>query len=224
MNNPPKILLFITGYRHLEEYHYFHLFLKNLKLNDLCDIFIYCNNPDISPDIIKYFQQYTQKNKNLYITHLNAGHRIGGVEALSQGFEMGLFKDYDYVIHLHPDVFITEDTYLLNIIMENKDNNTVFFINKSFMHEESMFSFDFFMFKPKLLETNIFKDELYTFQEYPEQYLRNMILKNNVKYTFIKRFDNDSWYPRRIDDHLKLYHEHDMEKVRHVLQERNLFE
>lgn len=219
-----KILLFITGHKHIKEYNYFHLFLRNLKLNHLCDIFIYCNNPNISPDILTYFQQFEQIKKNILITNLNGGFRIGGVEALSEAIDMGIFKEYDYVIHLHPDVFITDDTPLLDVLEKNKDNDTVFFITKCFMHEYSMFAFDFFIFKPKLLTTNIFKEELYKFQDYPEQYLRNMILKNNIKYEFIKRYDNDYWEPRRIDENLKLYHEHDLEKVENVLKERNLLQ
>jgi hypothetical protein len=219
---PLKILLFITGYRHLKEYRYFNLFLKNLKIKDHCDLFFYCNNPDISPEIVQYFQEFENPIKNLHITHLNSGFRVGGVEALSQGFEMGIFKGYDYVIHLHPDVFLTDDQYLLQVLQENIDNDTVFFITKCFMHEESMFAFDFFIFKPHLLTSNIFIKDLYNFEDYPEQYLRNMILQHNIKYTFIKRFENNYWSPRRIDENLKLYHEHDLEKVEQVLRERNL--
>ncbi len=217
-----KILLFITGFHQLEEYDYFQKFLKPLRLNNDCDIYIYCNNPKISTDILKYYQQFDQKNKHIYITSLNAGYRAGGVEAVSNGIEMGIFKDYDYVIHLHPDVFITDDSYLKQVLIENKDNDTVFFITKSVPNNDTYFSFDFFIFKPKLLKTNIFIDELYTFTTGPEFYLHDMIKKYNVKYTFIKRFDNDHWEPRRIDENLRLYHEHDLQKVRHALHVRGL--
>jgi len=213
-----KILLFITGYRQLEEYNYFSIFLKKLKLNAICDIYIYCNNQNISSDIITYYQNFDQKNKYLFISSLNSGHRIGAVEAISKGIEMGIFNDYDYVIHLHPDVFITDDSYLLNLLIENLHNDIVFFITKSFPNDPKFFSFDFFIFKPKLLTKNIFIDELYTFQELPEHYLYNMIIKYYIKYTFIKRYNNNYWYPRRIDENLGLYHEHDMEKVKQYIQ------
>jgi hypothetical protein len=217
-----KLLLFITGFDQLEQYNYFNIFLKQLKLNDICDIYIYCNNSNISEDILKYYKQFDQKNKYLLITTLNGGYRTGGVEAVSRGIEMGIFKDYDYVIHLHPDVFITDDTYLMDILSKNISNNIVFFITRSVPNDKTFFSFDFFIFKPKLLKKNIFIDELYTFTKSPEQYLHDMIKKYNIKHTFIKRFDNDNWYPRRIDDNLKLYHEHDMNKVRNVLKEKKL--
>ena len=217
-----KVLLFITGYRQLDEYNYFCTFLKQLKLNSICDIYIYCNNPEIHSDIITYYQKFNQKNKFLLITSLNSGYRVGGVEAVSQGIQMGIFNDYDYVIHLHPDVFITDDEYLRDVLVNNLHNDTVFFITKSLPSNSSFFSFDFFIFKPKLLSTNIFLEELYKFQGDPEHYFYQMIIKYNIKYTFIKRFDNDTWNPRRIDDNLKLYHEHDLNKVIKILKDKNL--
>jgi hypothetical protein len=216
-----KILLFITGHSQINEYNYFNRFLKTLTLNNICDIFIYCNNPNISKEIVTYYQEFSQKNKQLFITTKNGGYRTGGVEAVSDGIEMGIFKDYDYVIHLHPDIFITDDDYLLTILRENLENDTVFFITKS-NPEPNFFSFDFFIFKPKLLRQNIFIEDLYTFTELPEEYLCKMIINYNIKYSFIKRFNNDYWWPRRIDENLKLWHEHELHKVENELKNRNL--
>lgn len=216
-----KILLFITGHSQINEYFLFSRFLKTLYLNNNCDIFIYCNNTNISKEIVTYYQEFSQKNKQLFITTKNGGYRTGGVEAVSEGFELGIFKEYDYVIHLHPDVFITEDEYLVTILRENLENDTVFFITKS-NQDPTFFSFDFFIFKPKLLTTNIFLENLYTFTESPEHYLHNMIMKFNIKHSFIKRFNNDNWDPRRIDENLKLWHEHDLNKVVNELNNRNL--
>jgi hypothetical protein len=212
-----KILLFITGHKQLEEYNYFSRFLKRLKLNALCDVFIHCNNPDIHNSIINYYQNFNQQNKKLFITSINAGYRVGGVQAISEGIELGIFKDYDYVIHLHPDVFIIDDNYLTEVLLENLNNDVVFLVNKSVPHNPKFLSFDFFIFKPKLLTKNIFIDELYTFKQAPEQYLHDMIIKYNIKYIFVKRFNNDNWEPRRIDDNLRLYHEHDLNKVQSLL-------
>jgi hypothetical protein len=218
-----KILLFITGYRQVDEYYYFNIFLEKLKLNSICDIYIYCNNPNIQNNIINFYQNFNQENKRLLITSLNSGYRVGGVEAVSQGIEMGIFNEYDYVIHLHPDVFITDDLYLTQVLSNNISNDIVFFITKSIPDDPNFFSFDFFIFKPKLLTKNIFLDELYTFTDCPEHYFHDMIIKHNINYTFIKRFDNDNWYPRRIDDNLRLYHEHDMNNVVNLLQNRGQF-
>ena len=63
---------------------------------------------------------------------------------------------------------------------------------------------------------------MHFFTTSPEYYLQDMIKENNIKYTFIKRFYNNTWHPRRIDEHLKLYHEHELDKVVNVLKDRNL--
>jgi hypothetical protein len=217
-----KILLFITGFDQVIQYDYFRRFLEPLDINRMCDIYIYCNNPNISPDVFKYYQNFSQKNKYLHITPQNSGYRIGGVEALSNGISMGIFSNYDYVIHLHPDVFITDDNYLMNVLNNNIDNDNVFFITKSVPDDNTFFSFDFFIFKPKLLKTNIFIEDLYNFQGAPEVYLHDMIKKNDIKYSYIKRFDTDHYLPRRVDDNLKLYHSHDMSKAIEMLEQRHL--
>jgi hypothetical protein len=49
-----------------------------------------------------------------------------------------------------------------------------------------------------------------------------MLDKYNIKYKYIKRFENNKSDPRRIDDNLKLYHEHDMRKVQNLLQKLNV--
>lgn len=217
-NDNMKVLLFITSYRQLEEYKYFNQFLQRLNvLPNICDIFVYCNNVNISNELLTYFQEFKQQNKRIYITSKNDGYARGGVEALSVAYDMGIFEEYDYVIHLHTDVFITDDTYLMEVLNKNLHNDTVFFITKSVPNDSNFFSFDFFIFKPKLLLNNIFKDEMYTFSKPVEYYFCDVIQKNNINYQFIKRFENDHWYPRRIDENLKLYHEHDLQKVKLLL-------
>lgn len=214
-----KILIFITGFRQVKEYDYFSRFLRRLNiLNNTCDIFIYCNNSSISNDIVTYYQSFSQKNKHLYITSLNIGFSMGGVEAISSGIEMGIFSDCDYVIHLHPDVFIVSESKIVEILNDNADNDYVFFVNKSEPDNDPAFSFDFFIFKPKLLRRNIFIDKLYSYQDTPERYLYDVITENNIKFKLVKRFATDYWFPRRIDENLNLYHEHDLGLVEALLE------
>lgn len=209
-----KVLLFVTGCRHVKEYDYFNRFLQRLNtLSDICDLFIHCNNSDISEKILTYYKQFKQKNKFLYVTSLNIGHAMGGVEALSTGIDMGIFNAYDYVIHLDPDVYITDETRIIEVLRDNLENDCVFFMNKSYPDDERFFSFDFFIFKPRLLKSNIFKEGLYSGGEIVEHHVCDAILRNKVKFKLIKRFEDDNWFPRRVDEHLKLYHEHDLKLV-----------
>ena len=177
-----KILLFYTSHRQVEEYKYSSKFLKRLKLNKLCDLYIHCNNSLISTDIFKYYQEFDQKNKQIHITSVNHGYMKGAINVISESIDSGIFNSYDYVIAIQPDVFITDDTYLLEVLYKNLTNDIVFFITKSLPNDERFFSTDFYIFKPKLLTKNILIDELNTFTEYPEYYdIKNSYNKENVE-------------------------------------------
>jgi hypothetical protein len=216
-----KVLLFLTGFRQVKEYDYFSAFLQQLPtLPHICDVFIYCNNAAISADIVTFYRTFTQPNKRLYITSVNAGFVMGAVEAVSSGIEMGIFAPYDYVIHLHPDVFITDDAGIMRILTDNIDNDCAFFVNKSVPDDERFFSFDFFIFKPRLLTTNIFIDAARTYRDIPEHCLCDMLVSHQVTFKIVERFADERWHPRRIDEHLKLYHEHDLALVEDVLARR----
>jgi len=213
-----KILLFVTGFRHLEEYGYFNRFLRRLNsLPSMCDLFIYCNNPHISGEIVARYQAFEQKNKYLHLTTLNVGFKMGGVEAVSRGMAMGAFEGYDYVVHLHPDVFIVDDSPMVAIMTQNLANDCVFFVNRGDPDDSRFFCFDFFIFKPRLLTRNVFLDALYTFQGIPEHWLSDMLANNAIAYHVVKRFAENRWHPRRVDEHLGLYHEHDLGLVDDLL-------
>jgi|GEM_PF-5434729 len=58
-----KVLLFMTGFRQVKEYDYFSRFLQRFQtLRHICDIFIYCNNPDISQEIVTFYRAFAQEN------------------------------------------------------------------------------------------------------------------------------------------------------------------
>ncbi len=127
-----KVLLFITGYRHLKEYDYFNSFLRRLNtLSNVCDVFIYCNDPNISEEIVTYYRNFSQTNKQLFITSVNAGFTMGAVEAVSRGIEMGIFDGYDYVIKLHPDVFLTDESRILAVLTERQADDCMFLMSRS---------------------------------------------------------------------------------------------
>jgi hypothetical protein len=68
---------------------------------------------------------------------------------VSCGIEIRIFTGYDYVVHLHPGVFITDDTNTLAVLRENLDTDVVFFVTRSVPDDERFFTFDFFIFKPR---------------------------------------------------------------------------
>ena len=208
----PRVLLYLSSHRQVKEFDYFSQFFNKLdKLRQMCDLYIHCNNKDVSEDITKYYKQFDVKNKQLHVGSKNCGYNMGHIEMLSDDYDAGVFAGYDYVINCQADVFIIGEEPLLDVL-NRKCGDSVFFITKSIPDDERFFSTDFLIFRPKLLTMNIFKEELYTWRDWPEHYLYYILQKYNIKYEFLKRFDNDNWQPRRLDL-LKLWHEHDLSLI-----------
>lgn len=210
-----KNLLVITGHQQVKEYFYNSFILKKSCswISENTDLFIHINKCDIDKNISVLFNMFPQKNKRLFITSKNEGYRLGGIEAISDIIDMNVCNEYDYVIHTHPDVIITQDNIIKQVLEENLNNNICFFTSKSWPNDEKRFSFDFFIFKPKLINKNIFKTlDFYTYPDSPENFLYDIIKKNNINYKLIKRYDNDNWHPRRIDL-LGVWHEHELNKL-----------
>ena len=215
-----KILLIITGHRQVDEFYYSSIILsKNCSwLSQHSDLFVHINNIGIDKKVIEFFNAFPQKNKKLFITSKNDGYRLGGIEAVADIIDMNICSEYDYVIHTHPDVFITRDNDIRQLLEDNLNNDICFLTTKQHSYpceidERLCYDFDFFIFKPKLLQTNIFKSiYFYDYPSAPEEFLYNIIIKNHVNHKQIKRFDNNCWIPRRIDL-LGVWHEHELQKV-----------
>jgi hypothetical protein len=211
-----KVLLFLTSHRQLEEVHLYGEYIKKFcPIVKTFDLLFHINKIDI--DISKvgnYFQSLPFENKTLILTSKNAGYTFGGIEAVADCFD--LLKDYDYVIHSHPDVFLTKDDIIGKILEYFSYSDKVFIVNKSWGADHKWMSFDFFIFKPKFVTTNIFADWPKYIPEDPahiENVLFDLVTKYNIPYQHINRYDTDHWMPRRVDM-LGTYHEHDLDKVR----------
>uniref|UniRef100_A0A6C0ECW7 Uncharacterized protein n=1 Tax=viral metagenome TaxID=1070528 RepID=A0A6C0ECW7_9ZZZZ len=207
-----KILIILTGHRHNEEYKLYGLLLEKCNiLSSIADIYIHSNC--INNCIIENVQ-YIKSNKRIYITEKNAGFINGGLEAVSDVIdELKLLTpecQYDYVIHMHPDVFITDENNIINLLTNQLETNIIFYVNLS-LNDTNLYSFDFFIFKPKLLTFNIFKDWKENTQS-PEYYFCDIIKKNNIIHALVPRFLNNYYLPRKIDM-IGLWHDHDLFRI-----------
>lgn len=221
-----KILIVITGHRHNNEYKYFGQFLEKCAYlsSDNCEVFIHSNCPDNN---IFQNTQYIKNAKRVFITDKNIGHNLGGIEAVGDMIDMlGLAGNpdcsYDYVIHVHPDVFIVDDQKLITILDNELHTDNVFIVNRSIPDDTCWYSFDFFVFKPKKMPVNIFRNyKGYT--ECPERFLYSAIISHEIPHIVIPRFDNNNWFPRRIDLNF-MWHEHNLRLVDDYIREHILNE
>jgi len=216
-----KVLLFLTSHQQLEEVYLYGEFIKrHCPTVKTFDLLLHVNkiNIDISR-LGNYFQGLPFENKTMLLTSKNSGYTFGGIEAVADSFD--LFKEYDYVIHSHPDVFITTDHLLGKILEYFSYSDKVFLVNNAWAGDDKWMSFDFFIFRPKLLSKNIFTE----WQDYKtsnpahiENVLFDLVTKYNIPYQYINRYDTGHWSPRRVDM-IGLYHEHDLEKVHQYLRD-----
>ena len=209
-----KVLIILTGFRQHIEYQYWGILLKSCKnLSKYCDVFVHSNN--ISNNILDHVQ-WISVPKQIYITEKNSGFVNGGLEAISDTIDMlRLYSSeckYQYIIHMHPDVFICNEQPSLSLLEQELNTDNVFYCNLSLVNP-CLYSFDFFIFKPKLLSENIFKNWKEN-NNSPELYLYQCITKHNLKHVLLDRYDGD-WYldQRKSPDKLQLWHSHELELI-----------
>ena len=128
-----KILILLTSHRHNDEYKLYGLYLeKCIQLSNMVDIYIHSNC--INTNFIDNIAFIKCKKKNIIITEKNAGFINGGLEAVSDIIDLlKLYSEnceYDYVIHMHPDVFIINETLIVNFLNDQKSiSEIIFYVN-----------------------------------------------------------------------------------------------
>jgi hypothetical protein len=184
----------------------------------------------------RFFRNYTQSNNDFYVHHHGAhdlsaiefppgtrlhlspanlgGHRLGGLEAVCETLNENDFSKYDYVIHLHPDVFVTSEPKLLRLLHAHLDDDAVF-LNTHSYPDSRFYDFDFFIFKPKRLQRNIF-ESWQTWGEIPEYFLHDKIHEHEIKHVVVPRYENDFGQPHRMDLN-GVWHEHDLTRIKAYL-------
>lgn len=120
-----KILLFYVSHRQTEEILYSSLFFNMDEwLKNHAEIFIYCNNKDFNTEFISCLASTFLCKTHIYCTEKNAGYILGLFEAAYDMYDS--FLEYDYIILLHPDVYIIDSTFLQNEIINMMTNNIIF--------------------------------------------------------------------------------------------------
>jgi hypothetical protein len=109
-------------------------------------------------------------------------------------------------------VFICNEQPILSLLEQELNNDIVFYCNLSLVNP-CLYSFDFFIFKPKLLPINIFENYKENINS-PELYLYQCIIKYNLKHNLLERYDNN-WYldQRNSPDKLGVWHCHELDLI-----------
>jgi hypothetical protein len=204
-----KNLLFYTSHRQLNEIEYSSFFFNQSEiLKNNFDVFIHCNNEQISLQELKHKSKF-QTTTNILVTSKNSGYKYGGLEALHDIFTM--MSKYDMVIHLHPDCYIVND----NIIQDLSNKQFDVAVSPcTCMHTEKCYNTDFFCFKTRINFINSYENYfLKNSNDYaPERYLYEILHNLNLNILELDRYPN-KLDNLRVIDNIGLWHEHDNYKV-----------
>ena len=153
-----KILLFYVSHRQTDEIVYSGILLNKTKfLKENADVYLYCNNKNISIENLEDYLSIYEMNTKLYHTEKNAGYMYGLYEAIDDSFEE--FYGYDYVVHLHPDYFIYDENHIVNIIRQMEETESSFGVcfDRNDNTNNTGYHSGLFIFKPTKEIHNYFK-------------------------------------------------------------------
>jgi hypothetical protein len=203
-----KILFFFTSYRQFQEFEYQFKIIESYKYIKP-DIFIYNNNPDIDASSVIDLFNINKKIKSYYFNdNINSGYVLGLFDGINKCFDS--FNKYDYVVHLHPDVFLINDKKIYDFIIENP--NYEFYLSK--LNDDYYFA-DFFIFKPSV---NFFKNYLdYSYTNQAETILSKICIQ--TKNVFFNRYDSlsDFHVKQRQIDNFDIIHSHNIKNIENII-------
>ena len=213
MQSALKILVLLTSHRHVEELDLLDRAVR-LCCPRLASADVLLHSTATTPTTVRQLLSFTELswlNKTFVNSPRNeGGHAWGPVNAVAAMWPLA--RQYDVVIHQHPDVFWTNETFLDEALASRADYGIV--ATTAFNYGPPHLAFDVFAVFPRALRTNIFhfavQPDFNTFP--PEEYLHATAQEHDVRVRVVPRFDTGSWSPRRIDM-LGLWHEHELHKV-----------
>ncbi len=228
-----RILFFITGHRHLDEYKIQSQLFNNFKHFNNFEVVIHSNS-NLSEDSIS---KYTEGlNCKILSNQRNTGYVHGLFTALEEQFDV--FNSYDCVVHLHPDVFITNDRFLYGniktMIRFNFDILTSYQIHTKHQIkglgdgdevENLFYSTNLFAFNPKRVSKELFSTNNSDGLWAEHLFTRNIVNNNYSTYIFERQscFNNPDFTSpfdknnKDVWDNSGIIHTHDLESLKNEL-------
>jgi hypothetical protein len=116
---------------------------------------------------------------------------------------------YDYVVHLHPDIYIASEKHLMDLITLEKESYSACFVSRVFGNDDPSFATDAFLFCPKRMPSGFFNKYLdydTSIKTPLERVFFSMIKDYGLPHAEIRRFISGK-YHRDVDE-FGLWHEH----------------
>ena len=223
-----KVLLLYTSHRQVEELEIAQgIYNKNDFLKQM-DVLLHCNNPSIDKKkIAGIIDGFDAPGKKVIFSEQNSGHHSGVAEAIHSIYEQ--LKEYDFVIHTHPDVFLVHTKKLeetLHAYATEDVDYIVWDIPRTVAWEatirENEYTSDFFIFRPKE-ENNIFRHYYEYWEKNPssgcERFLHYAIHKDHLK---VGRLDRDPYaamIPKSSPEPFGIWHCHHLPHLKEYMRD-----
>lgn len=214
-----KLLILFTSYRQLEEFDYQAVFLSRCPFfMENAEVLVHCNNRAISKELEHKIKRIPCKKHQLIVGTNEGGYKKAHFRAMAEVVRLIQKDNYDFVIHLHPDVFITNEIPLRELLNSIQSKKIDLVVSRSFGKNQPSFCTDFFIFRPERyfcdffsLQEN-FEDTSFKSGRSQEKMLYLFTHLMGVSYKEVNRFEFDQW--DRDIDHLGLWHEHHLRRIR----------
>jgi len=214
-----KIAVLFTSHRQFPELDFHPAFFdRTTRLKKEADILFHCNNAVIDEAALRQkLEKIPARSVTLrYAPQENTGgYPYGQFEAISDMWRFASLQQWDWVIHLHPDLFIADERPLLAALEAAEADGKQLLVSKVFGHRAPSFATDCFAFKPLPHIQPIF-DAYRPFLKTPivvalETIFFIEVHRSGVPYVIAPRHRHGH-YHRDIDG-LGVWHEHDLRRV-----------
>lgn len=218
-----KICILYTSYRQFEELDYLAVLWPRLPyLSSSADVIYHCNNKNIQREELekKLSKIPFRKLDLIYSPQKNVGgYPYGQFEAICDAW--GRLQEYDWVIHLHPDVFIIDEERLLGALRKADSEQADMVVCPIFALAHPSFATDFFAFRPSAVPLSVFESYHPLESTKVVVPLENLFFievhRARLKYDVAHRFAHGQ-YNRDID-RLGLWHEHHLQRMKLYLKQ-----
>ncbi len=215
-----KILIYFSSHRQLKEVEYSSLFFNKTNfLKENSEVMVHCDNDSYDDDLLMEYMKYNTKTylsrtKQTFPVYPNGAFN-GFLKGLSNNFNF--FQNYDYVIHLVPDCYVTDESKIVDLLINSYNTEYNFIVDHHPYHHnlsaKTQYVCDFFIFKPKLIP-NIFEDHSDENVLVSEHWLYLKIHEYNIPHRIICRgVESLNW---NIDDY-GLIHNHNLLRIQSII-------
>jgi hypothetical protein len=222
-----KIAILYTSHRQLEELDLTpEFFRRDKRLSTEIDVIFHCNNATIPGEVLREkLGRIPCKSMTLLHHPCNeGGYAYGQFEAICDAWGTLVSGGWDWVIHLHPDIFITDSGPMFRAIEEATGKGAAMIVSSVFGPTTPNYGTTFFAIRPDRVPKQVFGCYVDWVREpiivpleillFMEVHRQKMPVHSVMRYLCGTHFYDP--------DHLGLWHEHLLERVRLYLREPRL--